>query len=168
MQNAQHVEVANAGQEMANPGHVPDSRHQVEAVKPDTAPMCRAGLAGMTIGRSWLFRGRPLEQRSTSGGKAGNSTFATPGDGAGSDTRNLRGVMPNSPSNSLDLLTCHTSFLDWRAGPIQHYTAVENNYGLRKYCRIWEGGIPCFFRRWSSAAPAVAEARAACPRLASS
>jgi hypothetical protein len=23
MQNAQHVEVANAGQEMANPGHVP-------------------------------------------------------------------------------------------------------------------------------------------------
>jgi hypothetical protein len=29
--------------------------------------------------------------------EAGNSTFATPGDGAGSDTRNLRGVMPNSP-----------------------------------------------------------------------
>ena len=42
-------------------------------------------------------RGRPLEQRRTSGGKAGNSTFATAGDGAGSDTRNLRGVMPNSP-----------------------------------------------------------------------
>jgi hypothetical protein len=47
--------------------------------------------------------GRPLEQRRTSGGKARNSTFATPGDGAGSDTRNLRGLMPNSPPNSLNL-----------------------------------------------------------------
>jgi hypothetical protein len=51
-----------------------------------------------------------MEQRRTSGGKAGNSTFATPGDGAGSDTRNLRGVMPNSPPNSLDLLTRQHSF----------------------------------------------------------
>jgi hypothetical protein len=34
-------------------------------------------------------------------------------------------------------------------------TAVENSYGLRKHCRIWEGGIPCLFLRWSSAAPAV-------------
>src|ERR1035438_4529955 len=56
--------------------------------------------------RSWPWEmARPLEQRRTSGGKAGNSTFATPGDGAGSDTRNLRGVMLNSPPNSLDLLT---------------------------------------------------------------
>ena len=41
--------------------------------------------------------GRPLEQRRTSGGNARNFAFATPGDGAGSDTCNLRGVMPNSP-----------------------------------------------------------------------
>ncbi|MGA3079246.1 MAG: hypothetical protein ABSG56_36895, partial [Bryobacteraceae bacterium] len=40
------------------------------------------------------------------------------------------------------------SFLDWRAGPIRHYIAVENSYGLRKHCRIWEGGIPCLFLRW--------------------
>ena len=32
---------------------------------------------------------------------------------------------------------------------------MENHYGLRKYCCIWEGGIPCLFLRWSSAAPAV-------------
>src|ERR1035438_6465372 len=58
----------------------------------------------LSITRSILAAGdlRPLEQRRTSGGKAGNSTFATPGDVAGSDTRNLRGVMPNSPLNSLN------------------------------------------------------------------
>ena len=50
----------------------------------------------------------PLEQRRSSGGKAGN--FATPGDGAGSDTRNLRDVMPNSPPNSLNLMTCQHFF----------------------------------------------------------
>src|ERR1035438_5136167 len=46
------------------------------------------------------------------------------------------------------------SWIGWR-GQFDIYTAVENNYGLRKHCRIWEGGIPCLFLRWSSAAPAV-------------
>src|ERR1035438_6256102 len=53
-----------------------------------------------------LFRGRPLEQRRTSGGKAGNSTFATPGDGAGSDTRNLRGVMLKT-RHEISAIRCH-------------------------------------------------------------
>ena len=50
-----------------------------------------------------------LADRWSSGGPAeerhGIFASATRGDGAGSDTRNLRGVMPNSPPNSLDLLT---------------------------------------------------------------
>jgi len=70
--------------------------------------------------------------------------------------------MPNSPPNSLDLLA---SFLNWRAGPIRHYTAVDNNYGLREHCRIWEAGIPCLFLRWSSAAPAVADTMDASARI---
>jgi hypothetical protein len=82
-----------------------------------------------------------------------------PGDGAGSDTRNLRGVMPNSPPNSLNLMTLQHFFPGLAGGANSAFTsAVENNYGLRKHCRIWEGGIACLFLLWSSAAPAVAEA----------
>ena len=84
--------------------------------------------------------------------KAGNSTFGTPGDGAGSDTRNLRGVMPNSPPNSLNLLTCQDFFPGLAGEANSAFTPPWKIYGLRKQCRIWEGGIPCFFLRWSSAA----------------
>ncbi len=64
-----------------------------------SVPMAGCSSASTTANLEAALRAgdRPLEQRRTSGGKARTFASATPGDGAGSDTCNLRGVMPDSP-----------------------------------------------------------------------